>query len=63
MTIQEPSRRGVSRSEIARTLGVMEGAVRYHLRRLGNRAHRGGRADAPHRYRITNSFERAHQSP
>lgn len=33
MTIGELSRRGVTRSEIARTLDVTEGAVRYHLRR------------------------------
>jgi len=33
MTVKEPDRRGVSRSAIARTLQVTEGAVRYHLRR------------------------------
>jgi len=33
MTIRELSRRGVTRSEVARTLDVTEGAVRYHLRR------------------------------
>lgn len=34
MVIKELTRRGVSRSEIARKLGVREGAVRYHLRRM-----------------------------
>lgn len=33
MTIGELSRRGIAASEIARTLDVTEGAVRYHLRR------------------------------
>ena len=33
VTIKELDRRGVSRSAIARTLGVTEGAVRYHLAR------------------------------
>ena len=33
VTIKELDRRGVSRSAIARTLGVTEGAVRYHLGR------------------------------
>ncbi len=33
MTIKELARRGVSKSEIARKLGVDEKAVRYHLRR------------------------------
>ncbi len=33
MTIQELARRGWTRSKIGRTLGVTEGAVRYHLRR------------------------------
>jgi len=33
MTIQELTSRGVSRCAIARTFGVTEGAVRYHLRR------------------------------
>jgi hypothetical protein len=33
MTVMELDRRGVSRSAIARTLQVTEGAVRYHLRR------------------------------
>jgi transposase len=33
MTVKELDRRGVSRSAIARTLQVTEGAVRYHLRR------------------------------
>ncbi len=33
VTIKELDRRGVSRSAIARTLGVTEGAVRYHLER------------------------------
>lgn len=33
MTIKELARRGVPNREIARTLGVDEGAVRYHLRR------------------------------
>jgi len=31
MTVKELDRRGVSRSAIARTLQVTEGAVRYHL--------------------------------
>ena len=34
MVIKELTRRGVSRSAIARQLGVQEGAVRYHLRRM-----------------------------
>lgn len=33
MTIQHLSQRGVSRAQIARTLCVTEGSVRYHLRR------------------------------
>ena len=33
MTIQELARRGVSGREIARTLEVTEGTVRYHRRR------------------------------
>jgi transposase-like protein len=33
MTIRELSRRGVTKSEIARTLDVTEGTVRYHLHR------------------------------
>lgn len=34
MVIQELARRQVSQSEIARKLGVQEGTVRYHLRRM-----------------------------
>jgi transposase len=34
MVIKELARRQVSQSEIARKLGVQEGAVRYHLRRM-----------------------------
>ena len=34
MVIKELARRHVSQSEIARKLGVQEGAVRYHLRRM-----------------------------
>jgi len=33
ITVKELDRRGVSRSAIARTLQLTEGAVRYHLRR------------------------------
>jgi transposase-like protein len=33
MTVKELARRGVSRCAIARTLGVTEGTVRYHLLR------------------------------
>lgn len=33
MTIHHLTQRGVSRAQIARTLGVTEGSVRYHLRR------------------------------
>lgn len=33
MTIQHLTQRGVSRAQIARTLGVTEGSVRYHLQR------------------------------
>ena len=38
MAIKELARRQVSNSEIARKLGVMEGAVRYHLRRMAEGA-------------------------
>ena len=38
MTIKELARRGVSRCRIARTLGVSEGTVRYHLRRQAENA-------------------------
>jgi transposase len=48
MTIGELSRRGWSRCQVARALGVTEGAVRYHLRRRAAGAH-DGRADQPHR--------------
>jgi hypothetical protein len=34
MVIKELARRQISQSEIARKLGVQEGAVRYHLRRM-----------------------------
>lgn len=47
MTITQLSRRGFSISEIARTLSVTEGAVRYHRQRQAERAH-DGRADQPH---------------
>jgi transposase len=47
MTIAELSRRGWSRCQVARALGVTEGAVRYHLRRRAAGA-RDGRADQPH---------------
>jgi transposase len=38
MVIKELARRQVSQSEIARKLGVHEGAVRYHLRRMADGA-------------------------
>ena len=38
MVIKELARREVSNSEIARKLGVQEGAVRYHLRRMAEGA-------------------------
>src|SRR3954465_2071317 len=40
MTIKALAGRGTTRSEIARLLGVTEGAVRHHLRRMA-----AGRAD------------------
>ena len=36
MTIKALSARGATRSEVARLLGVTEGAVRYHLRRMAS---------------------------
>ena len=36
MSIKKLDERGVSRSETARILGVTEGAVRYHLRRMAD---------------------------
>src|SRR5918997_303997 len=36
MTIEALSARGATRSEVARLLGVTEGAVRYHLRRTAS---------------------------
>lgn len=48
MTIKTLRERGTSTSSIARTLGVSEGAVRYHLRRQAARAV-DGRAGKPHR--------------
>ena len=38
MTIKELSRRGMSRCAIARTLGITEGTIRYHLRRQAQAA-------------------------
>ena len=48
MTIRTLKERGTSTTSIARTLGVTEGAVRYHLRRQAARAV-DGRAGKPHR--------------
>lgn len=36
MTIKALSDRGATRGEIARLLGVTEGAVRYHVRRMAS---------------------------
>ena len=36
MTIKALSARGATRSEVARLLGVTEGAVRYHARRMAS---------------------------
>ena len=41
MVITELARRAVSQSEIARKLGVQEGAVRYHLWRMAEGAVEG----------------------
>ena len=38
MTIRVLSARGATQSEIARLLGVTEGAVRYHARRMASGA-------------------------
>ena len=46
MTIRVLAEKDQNHCEIARTLGVMEGAVRYRLRRLKEGA-RDGRADKP----------------
>jgi transposase len=48
MTIKTLSARGATRSEIARLLGVTEGAVRYHARRMAS-----GAADGRSRQRPT----------
>lgn len=48
MAIQVLKKRGESGSSIARTLGVTEGAVRYHLRRQAAQAV-DGRAGKPHK--------------
>ena len=48
MTIKALSARGATRSEIARLLGVTEGAVRYHARRMAS-----GAADGRSRQRPT----------
>ena len=43
VTIQVLNQRGQSQSQAARTLGVSEGTVRYHLRRARDRAADGRR--------------------
>jgi Helix-turn-helix domain len=47
MAIRELARRQVSQSEIARKLGVQEGTIRYHLRRMAAGA-TDGRAQQTH---------------
>ena len=48
MAIKVLNERGSSANSIARTLGVTEGAVRYHLRRQAAHAE-DGRAGKPHK--------------
>lgn len=48
VTLKTLKTKGQSNCQIAKTLGVTEGAVRYHLRRDGQR---DGRTDKPHKAR------------
>ena len=47
MTIKTLAHKGVAKREIARTLNLSEGTVRYHLKRLANHA-TDGRARQTH---------------